>query len=789
MKSTIFTILSSLICLGIWAQTTVVEIVVNSEVHETLETAVIAAELDDDLSGDGPFTVFAPTDAAFAALPEGILDTLLADPTGDLANILLYHVVGAEVLSTNLSNGQIATTLQGGNVIVNITEEGVFINDAQVTMTDIQADNGVVHVIDAVILPPSGTVVDVVVNSEVHETLEAAVIAAELADDLSGDGPFTVFAPTDDAFAALPEGTLDALLADPTGDLADILSYHVVGANVSSGSLTNGQIATTLLGQDVIVSINENGVFINDAQVTVTDIIATNGIVHVIDAVILPPSGTVVDVVVNSEVHETLEAAVIAAELADDLSGDGPFTVFAPTDAAFAALPEGTVDTLLADPTGDLANILLYHVVGASVSSGSLTNGQVAMTLSGSDVIVTINENGVFINDAQVTVTDILATNGIVHVIDAVLLPPTETVVDVVVNSEVHETLETAVIAAELADDLSGDGPFTVFAPTDAAFAALPEGTLDALLAEPTGELADILLYHVVGASVASGSLTNGQVATTLLGQDVIVTIDENGVFINDAQVTVTDILASNGIVHVIDAVLLPPSGTVVDVVVGSEVHETLEAAVIAAELADDLSGDGPFTVFAPTDAAFAALPAGTLDALLADPTGDLADILLYHVVGAKVYASQLMDGAAATTLFGQDITVTINENGVFINDTQGTVAQVTTADILATNGVVHVIDAVILPDLTTSIRDLEILGAQVEVFPNPAEDYFQVKGGAIDGKSIDVSVLDQNGRVIKRWRQVSGNEDFEISELVPGLYIIELNIEGTRVGKKMFKN
>ena len=789
MKSIIFTILSSILCLGILAQTTVVDIVVNSEVHETLEAAVIAAELADDLSGEGPFTVFAPTDDSFAALPEGTLDALLADPTGDLANILLYHVLGAEVLSTSLSNGQIATTLQGGNIIVNITDEGVFINDAQVTMTDIQADNGVVHVIDAVILPPSGTVVDVVVDSEVHETLEAAVIAAELADDLSGEGPFTVFAPTDDAFAALPDGTVDALLADPTGDLANILLYHVVGANVTSGSLTNGQIATTLLGEDVIVSINENGVFINDAQVTVTDIIATNGIVHVIDAVILPPSGTVVDVVVNSEVHETLEAAVIAAELADDLSGDGPFTVFAPTDDAFAALPEGTVDALLADPTGDLADILLYHVVGASVSAGSLTNGQVATTLLGDDVIVTVNENGVFINDAQVTVTDIIATNGIVHVIDAVLLPPTGTVVDVVVNSEVHETLEAAVIAAELADDLSGDGPFTVFAPTDDAFAALPEGTLDALLADPTGDLANILLYHVVGASVSAGSLTNGQVATTLLGQDIIVTIDENGVSINDAQVTVTDIIASNGIVHVIDAVLLPPSSTVVDIVVNSEVHETLEAAVIAAELADDLSGDGPFTVFAPTDDAFAALPEGTVDALLADPTGDLADILLYHVVGAKIYSSQLMDGATATTLFGQDITVTINENGVFINDTQGTVAQVTTADILATNGVVHVIDAVILPDLTTSIRDLEILGAQVEVLPNPADNYFQIKGEAISGKNVDISILDQNGRLIKRWRQVSGNEDFEISELVPGLYIIELNIEGTRVGKKIFKN
>ncbi|MFT4667578.1 MAG: putative surface protein with fasciclin (FAS1) repeats, partial [Gammaproteobacteria bacterium] len=177
----------------------------------------------------------------------------------------------------------------------------------------------------------SQTVVDVIVNSDDHTTLEAAVIAAELDGPLSGDGPFTVFAPTDDAFDLLPMGTVTNLLADPTGDLARILLYHVLGAEVMSASLTDGQIATTLLGQNIDVSITTDGVFINGAEVSVTDIPASNGVVHVLDAVILPPAATVVDVVVNSAVHNTLETAVIAAELDDDLSGDGPFTLFAPT--------------------------------------------------------------------------------------------------------------------------------------------------------------------------------------------------------------------------------------------------------------------------------------------------------------------------------------------------------------------------------------------------------------------------------------------------------------------------
>ena len=135
---------------------------------------------------------------------------------------------------------------------------------------------------------------------------------------------------------------------------------------------------------------------------------------------------TVVDVVVNSKDHNTLEAAVIAAELADDLSGEGPFTVFAPTDAAFKALPDGTVEALLKDPTGDLASILMYHVVGAKAMSGDLSDGQSIATLNGDKIDVKIKEGKVFIDAAQVTVADIKTDNGVVHVIDAVILPSNE---------------------------------------------------------------------------------------------------------------------------------------------------------------------------------------------------------------------------------------------------------------------------------------------------------------------------------------------------------------------------
>ncbi len=276
---------------------TIVEIVEASEDHQILATALDASGLDVFLSGPGPFTLFAPTDVAFNNLPDGLLDDLLDDPTGDLANILLYHAIEASALSGDLSDGQTITTILGDEVIVTINDDGVFINDAQVTVADLEAENGVVHVIDAVLTPPTNTVVDIINSSESHTILAAAIDAAGLDEVLGGDGPFTVFAPVDNAFDNLPDGLLDDLLDDPAGELTDILLYHVVEAHALSNSLSNGQRITTLLGNDIFVTINEEGVFINDAQVVLADLEGDNGVVHVIDAVLSPDFDTSIEII------------------------------------------------------------------------------------------------------------------------------------------------------------------------------------------------------------------------------------------------------------------------------------------------------------------------------------------------------------------------------------------------------------------------------------------------------------------------------------------------------------
>jgi transforming growth factor-beta-induced protein len=286
-----------------------------------------------------------------------------------------------------------------------------------------------------------GTIVDIAVEDGRFTTLVAAVQAADLVDTLNSEGPFTVFAPTDDAFAALPEGTLDSLLLpENKQQLTDILLYHVVPGKVMAADVAglDGQSAETALeGKSIAIKVDMGNVYLNEeVQVVITDIEASNGVIHVIDAVLLPPSDEVmseqmdiVDTAVADGRFTTLVAAVQAAELVDTLKSEGPFTVFAPTDDAFAALPEGTIDALLADiPT--LTNILLYHVVPGKVMAADVISldGQSAETaLEGKSISIKIDGDKVILNDSvNVIITDIETSNGVIHVIDAVLLPPAE---------------------------------------------------------------------------------------------------------------------------------------------------------------------------------------------------------------------------------------------------------------------------------------------------------------------------------------------------------------------------
>lgn len=294
-------------------------------------------------------------------------------------------------------------------------------------------------------------------------TLLAAVEAADLVDALKSEGPLTVFAPTDEAFAALPAGTVEALLQDIDA-LTAILIYHVVPGAVTAAQVVSLTTASTLNGAEITITVSSDGsVMVDGANVVVTDIEASNGIIHVIDAVIIPGAGSagkgnvgqttmgwgyrigggwVSNAIVEGRLNwltrylsiytvarlaglNTLTTAVEAADLKYTLKRSGPFTVFAPTEDAFAALPEGTIPALLEDPA-TLSNILLYHVTAGRVYAADVVTLDEATMVNGDVVDIMVANGNVMVNDANVIAVDIKARNGVIHVIDGVLLPPTE---------------------------------------------------------------------------------------------------------------------------------------------------------------------------------------------------------------------------------------------------------------------------------------------------------------------------------------------------------------------------
>ena len=421
-----------------------------AEANDGLSTLEAALErfpdLTSTLSGSGDFTVFAPTDEAFENLLSAIGQTNLDDiPDDVLREILEYHVLSTSYKSTELTSTSVPT-VGGENIAVSVSNGVTLNNSASVTQADIAASNGVVHVVDEVLVPPSmapivGTIVAPAFFNKNFTTLIAAVRAASpgILQALLADGDKTLFAPTNDAFAAagittLPDqATLDA-----------VLTYHVIAQEVMAADIASGSSTAPTLNGNIFLSKNEAGVFINgNSKVTTADIQASNGVVHVIDRTLLPPSQTIAEIAVGYNSANPAEFTQLVAALArtqgqgaNDLlaavsSGNSNLTVFAPTDAAFQELYTALgVNGVNDIPLSTLIAVLKHHVVAGRVFSSDLASGSVP-TLNGNltaDVAaapptLTGASGGSNVADLQTSLLNIHATNGVIHVIDKVLLP------------------------------------------------------------------------------------------------------------------------------------------------------------------------------------------------------------------------------------------------------------------------------------------------------------------------------------------------------------------------------
>ncbi len=571
--------------------------------------------------------------------------------------------------------------------------------------------------------PCSQNIVEVAQGTPDLSTLVSAIVAAELVDVLSGPGPYTVFAPTNAAFAKLDPATLNNIIATPSL-LTALLQYHVVSGEVYSGDLSPGPVQTLLSGQTVEVGISGGMVTLNgSATVVAADVCASNGVVHVIDEVLIPEEfnpNTLAQIVAGSPDHTILLSALGKPELAGLLAAasdpTADLTVFAPTDAAFeavlAALGKVSIDDI---PVELLNEIVSYHILGGAVTSDQLTNGDVPTILAGipggpDPEFVTVDlTDGVKINTANVTAADLKAVNGVAHVVDAVLLPSyvaysVGTVAEVVLFEKDFTILAAALRKAELLETVATAPALTVFAPDNAGFVAAGITSLDGLEKE---DLTPILTYHVLGAVVKAADLPANGIAATLNGGNIYLGyLNQGRVLVNGlTEITAVDIEKSNGVIHVINRTLVPPAPNVVEIAVAmSEMTENAEFTVLVsllsspdyADITQALIDADNITVFAPTDAAFAEIDNGA--GLTVE---QISTVLTYHAALGRVFSSTLSEGQTIGMLNQQNLTVlSISGEEIVLKDSTDDGANVIEVNVHGSNGVIHVVDKVLIPVL-----------------------------------------------------------------------------------------
>lgn len=577
---------------------TIADFVAGNDEYSSLLAALEATDLTSTFTGEDVYTVFAPNNTAFDAFLSANNFASLEDvPEDILTQVLLNHVQTGAILSSDLSTGYIESMATAGpdgenlSLYVNIND-GVTINGvSNVTTADVEVDNGVIHAVDAVIGLPDVTTF--ATADPTFETLVTALTREEsytFVSTLSSSeapAPFTVFAPTNDAFASLLEELeLNGLGDIPADLLAKVLSYHVVTeANVTSVELTDGMSVTSLESGTFTINLGDNVTITDENFRTVTlvatDVQATNGVIHAIDMVLLPEddnfeaessTNTIADFVAGNENYSSLLAALEATGLTSTFTGEDIYTVFAPNNTAFDAfLSANGFDSLEDVPEDILTQVLLNHVQTGAIMSTDLTTGYIAsMSTAGPDgenlSIYISTEDGVLINGiSNVTTADVELDNGIIHAVDSVIGLPDVTTFAVADPN--FSSLVTALSREDLVGTLQSTdspAPFTVFAPTNDAFSSLlnelEAGSLDDI---DSATLSPVLQYHVIiENNVTSDELTNNMIVSTLQGENIIINLGDN-VTITDANdrvstIIAVDVQATNGVIHAIDRVLLP---------------------------------------------------------------------------------------------------------------------------------------------------------------------------------------------------------------------------------------
>jgi len=508
---------------------------------------------------------------------------------------------------------------------------------------------------------------------------------AKLRDEIEGPGSFTFFAPSNEAWAALPTEILDALVSNVNIELLNALHYHMVNRRLTSEELKHGSSFASMY-QDFHVHIHHytNGIVtVNCARLIKPDQHATNGIVHVVDRVITAISNNVHTLIDIDDDLETLRTAIAAAGLTNILENDGQYTIFAPTNEAFEKIPPETLNRILGDPVA-LKDLLNYHILKHMQCAESIVSGTPMETLQGTVLEVGCDGDQLTLNGkAIITKKDQLGTNGVIHYINELLIPDSaKTLLELAEGSSVA-TATRLFVEAGLSSHLSGSEALTLLAPLDDGF----KGSLTM-----TPDMRKLMTNHILKTQLSSKSLYHGQELETLGGLKLRVFVYRNNLCIENACIAAHDKMGRFATMFTVDKVLTPPMGTVMDILKADDRFSLLVGAIQTAGMTEMLSQPGSLTFFAPTNDAFNALPRAELNRLMRNHQ-ELSGVLRYHLGQGMLVSGGVGSHTRVKPLQGEKLELGVRNYTVYINK-----IPVADADLMATNGVVHAVNSIIKP-------------------------------------------------------------------------------------------
>ncbi|KAJ1127393.1 hypothetical protein NDU88_005795 [Pleurodeles waltl] len=510
------------------------------------------ANLRPEIEGPGSFTIFAPSNEAWSALPAEILDNLVSNVNIELLNALHYHMVDRRLLTDELKHGMtLASMYQNLDIHVHHYPNGIVtVNCARLMQADHHATNGVVHVIDKVITAVTNNINQVVEIEESLETLRAAVAASDLTTMLEGDEEYTLLAPTNEAFEKIPKEMLNRILGDPVA-LKDLLNHHILRKAQCAEAIIASNSIDTLEGTPLEVGCNGDNMTLNGrAIISQKDVLATNGVVHFIDELLIPDAAkTLFELAKDTEVSTAIDL-FRQAGLSSHLTGKEGVTVIAPLNTAF----KGTTPTV----DKSMTNLLQNHIIKDQLSSKYLYHGQTLDTLGGKKLRVFVYRNSLCIENVCIAAHDKKGRFGTLFTVDKMLTPPVGNVMDVLKADNRFSMLVAAIQSAGLTETLNREGSFTIFAPTNEAFQSLPQEERNKLMGNAK-DLASILKYHIGDEILVSGAVGQLVRLKSLQGGRLEASSKNATLHVNKHPVSETDIMATNGVIHAVSKVLQLP--------------------------------------------------------------------------------------------------------------------------------------------------------------------------------------------------------------------------------------